>query len=632
MVDDARVVHKWPESLSATASVSVFLVAAGLAAAITLFIGSAQARPVADPLVGDWPYRGGVVRVSGSGTAFKGVVIKDTSPSSQGSACVYRRGDEIWKITSKSSTSYSGTWVNLGTETSPNSCVPRDPETATWTLRSRNTLLFCGTVTNFGVPHTDCWELNRTPPAKPAPKPKPRPPAHPSAGKLVVELLEFPERYGRDENKDGLVDQFLTPERINPGEWTARILVRRADHGKCDQGAIYRWKIDGKVATPSQDRQADAVCVFTYMHFKGLGEHALTVSAVLSNGATEKGGGTITLRDYLVVGIGDSVGSGEGNPDIGAWGFNPTWVDHRCDRSHHSYQAWVAGWLADTSYRTSVTFVHLACSGAKITTGLMSGYGGLNDPGGAKLPAQVTQLRNLLKAAKRDRVGKPGAVDAVLVSIGANDLGFGQIVGFCIQANACFGAKGFDKKQPGKPLYKVVEQRVGTLPLRYKLLDAAFRRAGIPASKVYITQYFDPTRDEAGGICSPMVDIAAPLRITFSEAKWAYNEVIAPLNNAIAKAAHDYRWHLVSGVAGAFRKHGYCAGDQSWIVQLSDAVWSQGGVPELAKATLPKAFWWVNAPIAEAGALHPNREGHKQVALLVTGLLKENGIDGQLEH
>jgi hypothetical protein len=119
-------------------------------------------------------------------------------------------------------------------------------------------------------------------------------------------------------------------------------------------------------------------------------------------------------------------------------------------------------------------------------------------------------------------------------------------------------------------------------------------------------------------------------RITFDEAKWAYNEVITPLNREVARAAARYRWKLIGGVAEKFRTHGYCSSDP-WIVQLTASLWKQGGVPQLAKRKLPRAFWWVDAPLAHTGALHPNNQGHRQIALLVTDALKKNGIDGQLE-
>lgn len=81
----------------------------------------------------------------------------------------------------------------------------------------------------------------------------------------------------------------------------------------------------------------------------------------------------------LIVSLGDSYGSGEGNPDLHQI-FDPRpesffqvhrptqWVDKRCHRSATAGPAEAARRLEASDPKTSVTFLSFACSGATIDT------------------------------------------------------------------------------------------------------------------------------------------------------------------------------------------------------------------------------------------------------------------------
>ena len=134
--------------------------------------------------------------------------------------------------------------------------------------------------------------------------------------------------------------------------------------------------------------------------------------------SVEIGGSVVTfaeikVRDILVAGLGDSFGSGEGNPDVpvrfsrdrsidygtatkypemagyparvGAWGQvgdagflkeNARWLDTACRRSLYGHQLRAALQLAIEDPHRAVTFVGLACSGAETTFGLFLRYKG----------------------------------------------------------------------------------------------------------------------------------------------------------------------------------------------------------------------------------------------------------------
>ncbi|MFN3868406.1 MAG: hypothetical protein ACK4MF_04995 [Hyphomicrobiaceae bacterium] len=137
-------------------------------------------------------------------------------------------------------------------------------------------------------------------------------------------------------------------------------------------------------------------------------------AVTLSIGGLEVARETIAVRDLLIVGMGDSFASGEGNPDVpvrfsreraatyggnkqeptavvgyparvGAWSkigdkefikANARWLDQACHRSLYSHQLRAALQLAIEEPHRAVTFVGLACSGAEVTEGLFLRYKG----------------------------------------------------------------------------------------------------------------------------------------------------------------------------------------------------------------------------------------------------------------
>ena len=131
-------------------------------------------------------------------------------------------------------------------------------------------------------------------------------------------------------------------------------------------------------------------------------------------GGREVLGTDAKVRDILVVALGDSFASGEGNPDtpvrfsrertadygkageggedltgyparVGDWkqigdkafiAESAHWLDQACHRSLYSHQLRAALQLAVEDPHLSVTFVGLACSGAEVTFGLFLRYKG----------------------------------------------------------------------------------------------------------------------------------------------------------------------------------------------------------------------------------------------------------------
>ncbi len=184
----------------------------------------------------------------------------------------------------------------------------------------------------------------------------------------------------------------------------------------------------------------------------------------------------IMVRDLLIAGIGDSIASGEGNPDraialsdegfcfrnylsgasaqyyrpsragfkggraceapdtLQNWQRNSAlWLNSACHRSLYSYQTRTALALAVQYPHIAVTYLPLACTGATIPDGLLGPQrareclptkSGNNCQG--TVNGQLSELRAALAAAKKRQPDRK--LDLILLSIGANDINFSGLV------------------------------------------------------------------------------------------------------------------------------------------------------------------------------------------------------------
>ncbi|TPQ39045.1 hypothetical protein C2U70_07855 [Bradyrhizobium guangdongense] len=183
----------------------------------------------------------------------------------------------------------------------------------------------------------------------------------------------------------------------------------------------------------------------------------------------------IQVRDIFVAGLGDSIASGEGNPDraialsdegfcfrsylgtssagyyrpsragfkggraceapdtLANWQkYSALWFNAPCHRSLYSYQTRTALALALRYPHIAVTYLPLACTGASIGSGLLGSQRARECPPGktgtcqSNVNAQVAELKEALTAAKRRQPDR--ALDLVLLSVGANDVYFSGLV------------------------------------------------------------------------------------------------------------------------------------------------------------------------------------------------------------
>ncbi|WP_109474670.1 PxKF domain-containing protein [Ornithinimicrobium cavernae] len=411
---------------------------------------------------------------------------------------------------------------------------------------------------------------------------------------------------------------------------------------------------------------------------------------------------TVTVNDLLIVQIGDSYGSGEGAVE---WARGPDdqygrWVDDRCHRSSYAASAQAARDLERADPRTTVTYLSFACSGGTIDrdyqrapgmdqpiefaihtvdpyfypadapiegSGVLGRYRGVQPDApddyspGAYIPSQMAQLHAALVAGVPE--GQVRQIDALMVSAGGNDAGFGPLAAACVVHDNCLHPKHvYTDPRPGAtssiPLALRVQLDMGEMPARYDRLAMALDGLGVPISDTYITEYPDPGtefRTDGGGSPVPeeceeiLEDVKWEFGMEIEGRQWvggvdpdppgpdpsnttelgfARFTFMGGLNAHIRQAAARHDWHYVGGVAEAFQGHGYCVGANDdpdvpdrWIQTAAVAELQQGPKGDRSGGK---------------GTLHPNRRGNQAVKeqILITAQeqLTTQEPDGGVHH
>jgi hypothetical protein len=367
----------------------------------------------------------------------------------------------------------------------------------------------------------------------------------------------------------------------------------------------------------------------------------------------------VVVKDVLVVALGDSIAAGEGTPeyDRRSGQTYADWVDDRCHRSSFSGPAQAARQLEREDSRTSVTFVSFACSGATINkpmaaevdaedpwkaftadnnagSGVLGPYIGVQPPTSDradKLPSQVDQLKRALGVTTGVPVAQRRQIDALLLSAGANDAGFGLIGVACIRADYCNDEM---YTRPDNPMRsKMTDLVAGELTAmhgRYDALAEALRPAnlGVDVRGTFITEYADPgteVRADSGQVeeCEEILEDVAWLggmemegrqcirgqevadwKSRSTELGFARKTFLPTLNGHISAASSRHGWTMVKGISDRFLGHGYCVGandqdhPQRYIQTAALSAEQQGPVTTIAHRDKTR------------GMLHPNVRGY----------------------
>ncbi len=274
---------------------------------------------------------------------------------------------------------------------------------------------------------------------------------------------------------------------------------------------------------------------------------------ITAGGTTRRASDTIEVRDLLITGLGDSIASGEGDPDRpvaladdgfcfrnfiatgrkdyfrpGRVGFDgdkacnsaqggsnmaewarlsARWMSSACHRSLYSYQLRAALGLAVENPHVAVTFVPLACTGATIETGLFGtqrarelNCGDSNSSScPTTIPGQLLQLRLILERARRTQPDRK--LDLVFLTVGANDVYFSNLVADVIINST---ADRLLARRSGviSSLEDAQSQLDRTLPANFARLRASLKPLiGGNLDKVVFTSYGNPALAADGGVC-----------------------------------------------------------------------------------------------------------------------------------
>ena len=494
------------------------------------------------------------------------------------------------------------------------------------------------------------------------------------------------DRFGIDSDGDGRIDMPNTMEYVHnrrspcPGSCPPPLLAVHLEAGLSGANSsalgelpilTYRWIVSG------EDLGATLSYVRTAPHLDvSLGEGDYTVEMRLLirlpwGTLTSRTVAGITVEDLLVVAIGDSYASGEGNPELrrdasrsALWAQGASAdADASSAAAHRSTVAWPARAalaLESRDRHSSVTFISAAATGARIDAGILA-------PQTAELPrAQLDAVRAL--------VGER-TIDVLLVQVGGNDIGFSRVVRGLVEADPLFDpicyereiANVFDAVHDGDWTRGVavtfdlpfdwgcrVAPTDGPQYPGLNGLPAAFDRVAaaldsLDISRVLLVAYPDPTgSDSTGTTCREIVGDATPPfgfhEIDESEQEAAVSRVLEPLNRTLARSALDHGWGFVGGIAEAFAAgHGYCAPwpDYGYPADATDAELLRGplafpdawyrnpgrysgavlvGGSEVTwyrTAEQSAALQGPAAPHATSGTLHPNEIGHAFIAFRV---------------
>lgn len=363
-----------------------------------------------------------------------------------------------------------------------------------------------------------------------------------------------------------------------------------------------------------------------------------------------------SVQKYTVIGLGDSFMSGEGAPVVlgdlplnrpglgfipGPFGipipspviagFEETWSSGlptsdgrhnfnlssddrtRLAREARACHRGAAGLglavdaLRDTWPR-SINIIHqtFACSGAKIENLIdtqTSGPAGCSDPDVDRgrencldttddmptrsISAQLPEARRFLRAQGL-------SLDAAVMSIGGNNIGFGDVLADCLSP--------FTNCSDAGSASETLLRNSPSVSTSYAALAAAISAVGSTSTNVFLAQHPNPIEKADGNLCSG-IDFLFNLPpdpllqgISAPESQLALRALQA-INSEAAKATAANGWFNVPARSG--RLNSVCS-DARWHNTNIIATGTQG-------SDLPKTGLFLSA-----GIFHPNQRGHRE--------------------
>src|SRR5205807_4965650 len=243
----------------------------------------------------------------------------------------------------------------------------------------------------------------------------------------------------------------------------------------------------------------------------------VTVNRMSGSTVSKTGTATLTIEDYLVVSIGDSAASGEGNPDVpgtpkgfdpdlswwdvfipplglyhiteaaaekvkealaenepqiaryGKWEIDmepdPVWLEKNAHRSLRTGHAYAARLLEKPQEGTVVTFLPFGRTGSEIPNGLLgprTDGSKQNDPWIGNI-GQIAEIVHTIGTRR---------IDAVLIYVGVDDMNGPSTVENLVTGDNAILGQG-DATQARKDAQTAAEKKLAALPEKFDALAGA---------------------------------------------------------------------------------------------------------------------------------------------------------------
>jgi len=371
----------------------------------------------------------------------------------------------------------------------------------------------------------------------------------------------------------------------------------------------------------------------------------------------------------------------------------PRWVSPDCHRSQYGYPFRVSLQLALENPHRSVTLVSLACTGSEVTEGLFLEKKAREGTVNSVVRPQLDQLADLICRGPRTMQAnyqlptyssgsthvqlrtvnktwcapnqRKRPIDAVLLSIGGNDVGFSALMLYAMTENAGDLA----------PIANVIGNQIRfspqisrvyleRLPERMRALRDALRDGfGVPPNHVLQTAYEPIQFDENGAVCGAQPTLGLDVNPKLMLSRERLQETVSFLNDFFARmtcinngrapncpamaTGAGTGFQLITDHQPAFTKRGICARDprnaqaDGALMAIPRRVGSGDFTPYSPAAFLPYQHRWrlfrtpndafmtanvhtkdlslfdILQPVYAAmysGAVHPTAEAHAIVA------------------
>ena len=420
--------------------------------------------------------------------------------------------------------------------------------------------------------------------------------------------IDLAGRVSEPCTRDNVKESYLTPVD-HP------VVVRLT--GPVPVGATCAWSLDD-----GDGPQASTFDCAEPVNFRARYGRTTVATVDVSSGSdgSQRLSVEIAVRDILIAGLGDSIASGEGNPDrsiaLADEGFcfrsylgtatsqyyrpsragykggraceapdslavwqrqSALWLNAACHRSLYSYQTRTALALAVQYPHIAVTYLPLACTGATIADGLFGSQRARECPPSkaastcaGTVNGQLAELRDAVTAAKRRQPDRK--LDLVLLSIGANDIYFPGLVADVLVDTPTERAL-FRRSSVMASLDDARTAMARDLPQGFAKLREALKPLVGELSRVVYTSYANPTLADIGTPCPggrAGFDIhpafnAEPQRLA-AVSRFVDGEFLPQLkalalcqSGILCRNPRADRMTFVDAHQTAFASHGFCA-------------------------------------------------------------------------